>query len=522
MCKIFGVQGKSTTYKAEWNNINLFNNKPELEQFMIYSKQDSISLLDSIIKARALYLEKYNVDIAKTLSTSSLSLIIYRHKFQKDSIPTLTRDLDTIIRSSYYGGSSDYYKLHGKILKYYDVNSLYPFVMMNDMPLDFIGEVDGKNIKLKDCFGFLEVIVRCPDNIKTPLLLHRHDGKVMHPKGVWKGVYFSEEIKKVVEYGYSVEIIKAYQFTRHKIFSDYIKHFYDEKKNSTGARRFIAKLHLNTLYGIFGRKINTLKTIIAKKSEIWNIVTKFPVKNIVEIGNDLTLLLVHNNLEFDIINKLNIELDMDLFKQTQNKVKTNVAIASAITAYARMVMMIYKTLPGITVYYTNTDSIFTDKSIPSEYVGLEIGQLKDELDGGYIKEAYFFGIKQYAYIDHENNIKSVFSGIPRNCLTWEEVKLIALKNMVSKIVPDQFYKSLNKMEISIKPKTINILFNSDKLLEGNDYIPTKVNDLEDLKMFKHFLILKIQKTFKNILKNLFKNPSQCYYNITEWWVSLKN
>ena len=66
--------------------------------------------------------------------------------------------------------------------------------------------------------------------------------------GSWVGVYYSEELKAVSKYGYKIEIIKGVEFSKANIFGDYIKHFYDIKKNSVGALRFIGKNHLNYLY----------------------------------------------------------------------------------------------------------------------------------------------------------------------------------------------------------------------------------------------------------------------------------
>ena len=45
---------------------------------------------------------------------------------------------DIFIRDSYYGGAMDYYKAYGENLRYYDVNSLYPFVMKKDMPFKIV------------------------------------------------------------------------------------------------------------------------------------------------------------------------------------------------------------------------------------------------------------------------------------------------------------------------------------------------------------------------------------------------
>jgi hypothetical protein len=72
---------------------------------------------------------------------------------------------------------------------------------------------------------------------------------------------------------------------------------------------------------------------------------------------------------------------------------------------------------GIKLYYTDTDSIFTDKELPEYLIGKALGQLKDELNGGVIKKAYFLGIKKYGYIDNNDKTHSTFSGIERNSLT---------------------------------------------------------------------------------------------------------
>jgi len=60
----------------------------------------------------------------------------------------------------------------------------------------------------------------------------------------------------------------------------------------------------------------------------------------------------------------------------------------------------------IKIYYTDTDSIFLDKPLPSKFIGDDIGLYKDEMNGIPIEEAYFLGIKQYGYWFYdENNVK---------------------------------------------------------------------------------------------------------------------
>jgi hypothetical protein len=271
------------------------------------------------------------------------------------------------------------------------------------------------------------------------------------------------------------------------------------KKNSTGAERFIAKLHLNTLYGMFGRKLDQLKTVpVNNEQEMRDVMFKYPIKSIINVSDELKLFVVYQNLDFEIINTLNIDLNINILSNIPKVVKSNVAIASAITAYARIGMMKYKTLPGINIYYTDTDSIFIDKELPANMVGKELGLMKDELDGGVIKEAYFFGIKKYGYIDNNNSVKSIFSGIPRNGISWEDILKLKNNETVVKQVPDQFFKSLNKLEISIKSKNVNLTFDNDKQLIGNDYQNISIQSNSNGNQYKNSIISKIKSFFNKI------------------------
>jgi hypothetical protein len=66
-------------------------------------------------------------------------------------------------------------------MKHYDVNSLYPKAMCNPMPLEFLGESEGNNIKLEDVFGFVEARITTPNDILYPLLPFKVDNETLHP-----------------------------------------------------------------------------------------------------------------------------------------------------------------------------------------------------------------------------------------------------------------------------------------------------------------------------------------------------
>jgi hypothetical protein len=48
----------------EFNKISLFKNSELLEQFIEYSKQDSICLLKALTKAQDIYINEHQVDLA--------------------------------------------------------------------------------------------------------------------------------------------------------------------------------------------------------------------------------------------------------------------------------------------------------------------------------------------------------------------------------------------------------------------------------------------------------------------------
>lgn len=81
LCKNFGVDGKLSKYRPEFNDLSLFDNPMLLKEFLDYSTQDAIALHNALEQAQKLYINDYQVDITTIYSTSTLSLKIYRNKF---------------------------------------------------------------------------------------------------------------------------------------------------------------------------------------------------------------------------------------------------------------------------------------------------------------------------------------------------------------------------------------------------------------------------------------------------------
>jgi hypothetical protein len=391
LCKVFNVSGKTSKYDNRFNNINIFKNLDLLEVFKEYSLQDALALYKALDMAQTLYSTKYSVDITTVLSNSTLSLKIFRQTFLNENIPIMKGVDDDFIRKAYYGGATDYYKAYATDLNYYDVNSLYPNAMLKDIPHEIINKYnDMSNVKLEDFFGFCLAEVTTPKFIKMPLLPYKYKGRTIFPTGTWIGVYYSEDLKGMKSLGYKIPLIRGIEFSRIDLFSSYVEHFFILKKCSTGAERWIAKMHLNGLYGIFGRKQDLIETININNKDLPIYASTRVIKNIIKINDKISTVLLLNNINEALINDLNNVLESN-YTSSYVEVKSNVAIAAAVTSYARIHMIPYKLLPGCV--YTDTDSIFTTSKLPDHLLGTEIGEMKDELSGITINEAYFLGIK---------------------------------------------------------------------------------------------------------------------------------
>jgi hypothetical protein len=141
-----------------------------------YCEIDCISLYQIIIKFNELIFEQFKINIHKYPTLSSLAFAIYRTMFlENNTIPQLSGQVAKDIRLSYTGGAVDMYIPQNKegIKVYaYDVNSLYPSVMLNnDMPIGkptlFEGDIRAID---SNAFGFFYCNIIAPDNLNHPIL----------------------------------------------------------------------------------------------------------------------------------------------------------------------------------------------------------------------------------------------------------------------------------------------------------------------------------------------------------------
>lgn len=93
------------------------------------------SLYQVIRKANKQVFLDYDVNMTDNLTISGLALKIFRSKYYNNDIPLVNKtSMYRDIKEAYYGAITEVYKPYGEKLYYYDVNSLYPYVALQDMP----------------------------------------------------------------------------------------------------------------------------------------------------------------------------------------------------------------------------------------------------------------------------------------------------------------------------------------------------------------------------------------------------
>lgn len=394
--------------KLDFNieKINIYNFLLFKKKVIEYLTNDVFVLKNGIEHFKETIKQKFNFDITNSLSLSSISFNLFRKNFydiKKTPIFKNNYEMDSYIRQSYIGGITDVYKPHLINGYTYDINSLYPYAMTKDLPIGkpkFIKSLHTTNIS--NFFGFVRANIIAPKN-NNPFLAIKKDGQIITPTGYFTGTFFSEELKFAQSLGYDIMLLDGYMFKKGKPLKDYVTYLYSERQKyrKENPLNTIIKLLLNSFYGRFGMKLEYSKDIIIKTKEFNN----FNNNNRVIFSKEID----ENNIYVKYVKASSIQKAINnssssSFSDLEDfNVNTAVHIASAITSYARIHMHPYKN--NTHCFYTDTDSIFTNKKFPSSQ---ELGgmRLVDK-----VKEAYFISPKAYIYIDENNNKHVFFKGI---------------------------------------------------------------------------------------------------------------
>lgn len=424
-------------------------------------KNDCISLYKILEKFESV--EGY---LSPTIAGHSLRK--FRENFFNGDFWNVDEKFDEYFRKNYYkGGRVEVYKGLGKNLYYYDVNSLYPSVMLEKMP---VGAPIRTKIYKKNKIGFYKIKLMEDYEEHISILSIKNENGNFYVSAK-KGDEFYlisceiEELKKETK----IKIIDGYYFSdAADLFTEFVNHYYDIKsKASNEVERYISKLILNSLYGKMGQKLRGENIEMDRGQGDYAV-----------YDAEQGLLLV------DSVRRMKFK---------------GVYIASYITALARMKhYQLMKKAGFDNIYYCDTDSIITNKKIKTTD---KIGDLKLEAE---ISEGVFLMPKVYGYIDKKTGKTYVkFKGFSSDIFSYKQLKELA-SGKIEKL--EQITERILGFRESIKRKN-NIKDSAGsylKMVDQKKVLTFNYTRREVIKDKKHLFITKCltTETVKKIKKSV--------------------
>ena len=412
-------------------------------------------------------------------------------------------------RDALFGGRTNACKLFAKVVKpgdmifYYDVCSLYPWVMKYcSYPVGHPTVIlkDFKNVN--DYYGLIKCKVLPPRDLYHPLLPVKVDNKLMFPlcytcahnritkcthnenERSFVGTWVTEEVQKAAELGYQIlEIFEVWHYEQKSkydpetktggLFSEYISTFQGYKQEASG---FPDHVNDDEKKDEYIRKYQEREGVTLRRSEIkyngglrsleklklnnlWGKFAQndnFPKVKYIDNANEFFAMLTSKAIEvtnIDLAHKDRVRLQYKMEKDFVNPSPfTNVVIAAFTTAHARLKLYSYLEKLQEQVLYFDTDSVIFKYSdgMYCPPVGDYLGDLTSELGHGeYITTFCSTGPKSYAYTTNKGNKLCKVKGITlnyRNSLIINEETMYKIVHDVIEDVNVVYPHMINKVK----------------------------------------------------------------------------
>lgn len=319
----------------------------------------------------AMALKEIKENGMRDMTTASCAYNNFKNSFimMYSFFPMLDKDFLMCYRNAYRGGRSQVNpKFANKILnnvKRFDVNSMYPYIMYsqelpygNPIPITKMGSYKFELYKILVSFELKPN--HLPTLLKKGSMFGGEDSYYINTEQPEVICISSVDYELLCKH-YNIiflNVLEMWGFkTNPYMFRNYIDYWYEVKQKNKGAKRLIAKLMLNSLYGKFGSNCEGR--------------TKIPFIN--EEGI----------LSFE-------------YSEVKEKRRYYLPVAIAITSYAHKLIDDAICSVGIDNFiYCDTDSVHTLKDLPIEMVdNKELGKFKLE---GIENTSKYVRQKTYVY-----------------------------------------------------------------------------------------------------------------------------
>lgn len=342
----------------------------------VYNRNDCMGLHEVLTR----FFDEFGVS---SETAASHAMRVFRTHFMHRRIAVPPDHAEKIARFSYTGGRCEIFRWDQAEVNKFDINSLYPWAMRGNVPVEYLyssKELPDDDSKL---IGFYDATVEYPDDIYIPALPVRFD-KLFFPSGKMRGFFTSMELRQAIADRARVSIEQGRIFASEPILAEYVDELYkrklDAEKSGDPAKRYISKLLSNSLYGKFGETRD-------KRSHTTDPGT------IRLYGDPPPGMRAPQAERFFGPELWPVDATgMCFYFSESRSLHILPSIASAVTSRARLRTLEYLRGAG-RVWYTDTDSVFTDSQIP---VSDELGAMKLEGSGKFKP----YRLKEYEFDGH--------------------------------------------------------------------------------------------------------------------------
>ena len=451
-----------------------------------YCETDCVSLYEIMTEFRDLVFHKWDLFVENYPTTASLSFGIFRRHYLEDGvIPIYKGKVFDFLRASFTGGSTEMYRPYGRNINCYDANSLYPSVMAdNKFPvgqtLEFVGDIeilfklDGEIWNKDNSYFIADASVETIKDLYQPYLQINHLGKehgflenrTIAPNGTFNMKINSSEYYNAIERGdYKINISQGYLWFSKAIFNEFVNDIYTLRSIYPKAdpMNLICKYILNSLFGRFALRPIVSKTeFVPRYLNIWEFLDKNEPEDWIEIDKENILLTYRSK------NEEGVDIEYN----------NSIAIASAVTAYARVFMSRFKNNPAFILLYSDTDSAFIEGILPKEMIGPLLGQFKLENN---FKEIVFLGPKIYSGITNTGKLITKIKGYKNaKDLSFDQIKSLLHKDSNLELNHVKWYRTLDKIEMKSNPYSLSATMNKRvSIYENGIAIETKAFTLKN-------------------------------------------
>lgn len=392
----FNVENIKQVVPAECkHNYLLFKTKyPEL--FWSYLKADVMGLSEVVYAFWDQIFTLFGNVGHLPMTLPALVLRIFTKQLEADIYTPVRDNLKQLERAGYNGGLTLCMRTGVfDSVNVYDVNSMYPNVMRNDIyPISYVGY--WSNEFETDRLGMWRATFKQHRQDVPPLLFDDKQGATYSGSGV----YTTNELNYLTRIGGEFTITQGYVYLKTApLFETFIGNVYELRKTAIergdSALAFILKIMMNSLYGKFAQRETGDKIILAN----------------VALMRDM----LENGTPYKVMGNWLI------VAETREVKHAFVAIAAMITANARIDLhtrMCEVIDAGNEVYYCDTDSIHTNGSYN---VSNELGGIKLENSG----KAAYAGRKLYAFDGGKVKAKGIGRNVTRGTLSFKTIADIA-------------------------------------------------------------------------------------------------